>query len=556
MKDVLIGPFLLGANNMAPPDALPKDDKGRQIAAAEIINADIDATGNIKRRAGFAVVQAFSGAHSGFSDGVRTLLVRGGSLYRVTDFSPYSETLVKVLSNDSPMSYAPFNGEVYCSNGTDFGRISAANVWSERGLPVPPSISLSSAAGALPAGKYQVAITYATGSTEEGGAIHANIDVAINSNITVTLPAGSGGATHINVYLSELNGSTVYFHSQLAVGTASVVLSSLATGRKLLTPFLEPLPAGTILSVYNGHLISASGGRAYISEPFNLGQYDPAKGYIDFPSMLRVIAPCENGVYFVTDKDTKWFQGTNPHAFEHVADTLPYGGAAGTAFEHKGADVVGWYGAEGVVLAGADGQVKAIQHDLYATDRAINGAVSVFANDGVWYATACLFSTTANPRGNVASSGTTTYTVNMASGATTTYSGFSFNSIMLAEDGNRYGLNGSGIFLIGGATDAGSSIAASIDMGQIKTGASQSRVPHAYSGVVSGTYMKLVVTDRASSYEYLSRSFDAADLYVHRFDLGLGIREDWLGMKIQNVSGADFSLATFSVLSAGSSRRI
>lgn len=394
-----IGPFVLGANNIAADFDLPKDQNGRQIAARAIVNADVDRTGHPRRRSGRSLVQAFTGAHSIWSDGTRTLLVRGSSLYRVTAFSPaYAETLVKVLSNDNPMSYEAVNGEVYCSNGTDFGRISAGNVWSSAGLPTPATLVASPVAdGSLPAGKYQVAITYAMASGEESGAKHANLEFAAASNISLALPAAAGGATHINIYLSKLNGSEVYLHSQVAVGTSPVVLSALATGRMLQSPFLEPLPAGTQVVYGNGRLMTASGARVYVSDPYNLGLYDPVKGFIEFPANVAIVAPNQNGTYIVADK-TYWFAGTSFAAAERVDDVLPYGATPGTFFRVPGEKkLVGWYGHEGVVIADAQGQVKAIQEGNYAADRATGGATLVRELNGITSLVACLTGTTANP---------------------------------------------------------------------------------------------------------------------------------------------------------------
>lgn len=129
MALVKLGPFQDGANNLAPDFSLPKNQYGQQIAARRVVNAEVLNSGHVRRRSGFSLVQAFSGAHSLWSDGVRTLLVRDSALYRVTSFSPYAETLVKLLTSNARMSYVSIAGEVYCSNGTDAGRLSSLNVW-------------------------------------------------------------------------------------------------------------------------------------------------------------------------------------------------------------------------------------------------------------------------------------------------------------------------------------------------------------------------------------------------------------------------------------------
>lgn len=554
MRTVKIGPFPFGADNLSPDFSLSKDSNGKQIAARAIVNADVLGSGHIRRRSGFSLLQAFTGAHSLWSDKARTFLVRDSALYRVTTFSPYTEELVKVLSTDDRMSYEIVNGDVYCSNGTDFGRISATNVWSGAGLPTPATLSATSAAGALPAGKYQFAITYAMGGGEEGGSKHGDITTAIDSNITLTLPAGAGGATHINVYLSKLNGSEVYLHSQVAVGTASVAISAMATGRMLQTAFLEPLPAGSQVAFDNGRLMTASGNRVYVSEPFNLGLYNPVNGFIEFPANVSVVAPNQGGVYIVADK-TYWFSGTNILAAERVDDVLPYGGTPNTFFRLPGNSKVGWYGHEGLVVADTQGQARPVQEGRYAADKAAAGAVLVRQAQGIKAAVLCLTGCVKHPLARSANAGTTTYCVNLDSEATSTYTGFLFNS-MCETAGKYYALTGDGLFSLGGGLDGAAKIDSLIDIGKQDFGTSaKKRLPSCYVGVASSDKMALTVEDEGASYDYTTRS-SSATLKQHRIDPGKGLCANWYGLNLKNTSGCDFEIADFQIDAAESKRRV
>lgn len=552
-----LGPFPLGANNLAPDYALPKDERGRQIAARAIVNADVLDSGHVRRRSGFSLVQAFTGAHSIWSDGARTLLVRDSVLYRVTAFSPaYAEVLVKVLSTNAAMSYEAVNGEVYCSNGTDFGRISAANAWSSAGLPTPATLTASAVPdGSLPAGKYQFAITYAMGSGEEGGAKQGDITLAADSDIALTLPAGAGGATHINVYLSKLNGSEVYLHSQVAVGTASVTLSALAAGRMLQTAFLEPLPAGAQVVFGNGRLMTVSGNRVNVSEPFNLGLYNPVAGFVELPANVSVVAPNQSGTYIVADK-TYWFAGSNILAAERVDDVLPYGGTPGTFFRLPGEKrLVGWYGHEGVVIADTQGQAKPVQEGKYAADKATGGAVLLRDADGLRSAVFALTGCTKHPLARNASTGTTTYSLNLETGATSTYGNFAFNSMCRAEDGNSYALTSAGIHKLGGTLDVAAQISSSVDCGKQDFGSSAKKhLPACYVGAASSDRMMLAVEADGASYDYTARSSSTA-LEQHRIDPGKGLRANWFGLTLKNANGCDFEIADFQIDAAASNRR-
>ncbi len=555
MKTQRFGPFPLGADNIAADYAMPKDERGRQVAARAIVNADVLNSGHSRRRAGYSLVQAFTGAHSIWSDGTRTFLVRDSILYRVTAFSPtYTETLVKVLSTNAAMSYELVNGEVYCSNGTDFGRISAANAWSSAGLPTPATLTAVAVAdGDLPAGKYQFAITYAMGSGEESGAKQGDITLTADSDITLTLPAAAGGATHINIYLSKLNGSEVYLHSQVTVGTASVTLTTLATGRMLQTAFLEPLPAGTQVVYGNGRLMTVSGNKVYVSEPFNLGLYNPVAGFIEFPSNVSVVAPNQSGTYIVADK-TYWFSGTNILATERVDDVLPYGGTPGTFFRLPWNSKVGWYGHEGLVVADTQGQAKPVQDGRYAADKATGGAVLVREVAGLKTVVLCLTGCTKHPLARNDSTGTTTYCINLETGATSTYTGFSFNS-MCETAGSHYALTSTGLYKLGADLDDANEIAAAIDLGKHDFGSSAKKhLPSCYVGVASSDRIMLTVEADGASYDYLARS-SSAELKQHRIDPGLGLRANWFGLTLKNTNGCDFEIADFQIDAAASSRR-
>lgn len=375
------GPFPVGMNNLAQDYALPTNQKGAQIAVRDALNVDFMDSGHYRLRVGIASVQSMSGAHSLFSDGARTVLVRDSVLYRVTGFAPYAESLTKVLGSNSRMSYVADNGEIWMSNGTDFGRLSSGNTWAFHALPTPASGSLAAAAGSLPAGAYTVALTYTKADGEEGGAKLLNIDLAATGGIVVTLPPAAADATHINVYCTVENGGIPLYKTQVTVGTASATLTTPAVGRKLRTANLSPLPAGRI-ALFNGRMLSWSGKILSYSDPFNLGLYDALANFIAFKSDISNVVPAQNGVYVVADK-TYWFSGADIAKPETVVDVFPYGGVAWTEFVDTEKSVYGWFGAGGLVVADAQGQAKAVQEENVAVDTAASGVVLLRESDGL-----------------------------------------------------------------------------------------------------------------------------------------------------------------------------
>lgn len=548
MKTAKLGPFVSGMNTRAADYALPKNQYGAQVACRDALNLDVLDSGHLRTRDEASLVQAFAGAHSGWSDGTRSLLVRSSALYRVTGFAPYAETLIKVLTNDNPMTYAAVNGEVWLSNGTDFGRLSAGNVWSDHAMPSPAAPTLAATTGSLPAGKYQVALCYSKADGEEGGqSPSATIELASTGGITVPLPAALAGASHIRVFCSSVNGTEVYLHSTVAVGTASVTLTTPATGRTGRSGWLTTLPPGRL--VYgNGRLFSFSGSAVYWSEPFALGLYNPVKNFALFPQAVTVVAPNQNGTYICADK-TYWFAGADIDKPEIIRDVLPYGAALGSQFAHPSKPIVGWYGSNGVVVGDSNGEVKAVQEEHVAADSATSAASCVREVDGLEHVVVVLNGTvTKNPLSRLASAASS-YSVNLNNGASSRYD-LTHNTMFLAHDGNYYTLHSDGIYRLVDATTT----EWVVDIGKLDFGSQQLKhVSNAYVGAASEDKVSLVVGVEGSEYTYAARS-SSAELQQQRFDTGKGLRANWFNMTLTG-SGA-VEIADFNVPVAATTRRI
>lgn len=553
MKPKAFGPFSAGMNNKAQDYALPRNQNGVQIAVRDALNVDFMNSGHYRLRTGYAVIQAMTGAHSLYNDGTRTLLVRGGVLYRVTGFATYAEGLVKLLTADAGMSYVKHNGEVWCSNGTDFGRLSAANVWSNHALPTPISGSLAATTGALPIGVYTVAVSYAKADGEEGGARLMTIDLAATGGIAVALPPAAGDATHINVYCTVENGGIPLYKTQVAVGTSSVTLAAPATGRQLRTANLSPLPAGK-LALFNGRMLSWTGKVLSYSESFNLGLHNPLSNFIPFEADISNVVPAQNGVYVVADK-TYWFAGNDIAKPDAIRDVLPYGGINGTAFTDNDKSVYGWFGANGLVIADAQGQAKAIQEENMAIDSAASASVLLRETEGLRHLIVCLQGTPAKSPQSRLSSAVQTYSINLDTGATSRYGNFIFNSLCKAEDGNHYALTSAGLFSLAGKRDGAADIATNVDLGLQDLGSKQiKRLGAAYAGVASDNALRLIVRDETSELTYTARS-SSAILQEQRFDTGKGLRANFFNLTLSSQGGA-VEVSDFSVTVADSTRRI
>lgn len=531
MKTVPKGPFL-GINNRLPDFALHVDKTGDYLRAAD--NVDIDNAGNLRRRKSAALIEAMTSAHSLFTagDGSR-YMVRDSVLYVVT-LPSYSETLLKILTADDAVSYAEFNGALYYSNGTDSGKIKAG-AWYPWALPTPSAPTVSTVGGELYAGKYKVMVSHArlvSGAMVEEGCVSpaTQYELAADGGLRVTLPAATTGGTHINVYVSTVNGSAPMLAKTVAAGTATVdvtLQAELMAGREAVQRFEVPLPAGTQLFINKGVLCSVKDSVVYEGLPMKPGYcIDAAKG-IRFPAVVSNAVPVEGGVYIVADK-TYWFPGPVATLTESVAVVLPYGGVKGTVFALPNKTQHGWFGTKGFVIASPNGEVEAVMSDNIDLTPPASGVSAVFETDGMRSVVSC------------------GWNLNLDKLSATQYTGYDFTSI----SGN-YGTKADGLY----GLSATGSVPYVIDLGRENFGSEQEKaLPAVYVGVDCEEPMQLRVrTPSGEEYFYDARSCGGG-MGIHRIDVALGLSENWYDLAF--VGEADFKLASVSFAPVASTRRI
>lgn len=540
MKTITKGPFL-GLNNRLPEFSLHRDKVGDFLSEAE--NIDISTSGDIMLRNAASLIQPLSNAHSLYTtlSGIRYLVI-GNALYVVT-LPAYTQTLFMVLSNSDPVSYAEYNGYVFWSNGTDSGKIKAGvnYPWA---LPTPTAPVVNPIAGALYKGKYQVSVAHLNNvSGEEGGVSPAtSYELAADGGLRVTIPASVTGGTHINVFVSTVNGSVPMLAKTVAAGTATVDItlqSELSVGRPEIQRYEAPIPAGRPFE-FKGILYTVKGNNIYEGVPYRPGYYQPMTnddqgGRIPMPSAVTNFVPAENGVYVVTqyvDEDnqgkTYWFSGACMTKAERVAEILPYGGVPSTEFKFPTEKKFGWFGALGIVIADSNGLAECKMSDNVDIDVPVSGCSAMFADGGYFRVVSCGFC------------------LNIENGAVTTYSDYEFTSIS-----GSYGTKAGGIYNL----LATGVVPYVIGLGKENFGTEQVKgLPAVYLGVNSDSPMQLRVRLPAGEeYVYPARS-SGGGMKIHRVDPGLGLRSNWYDLAL--IGEADFTLATMSFAPAASSRRI
>ena len=524
MKTIAKGPFL-GINNRLPDFALHKDKVGDFVRGA--INVDLTNAGTFVRRKTASLLQALTAPHSLHNE----LMVIDSALYSVT-LPTYSQTLVKLLSSNDRMSYVDFAGDTYFSNGMDAGRVSNGVAYP-MGLPLPAEPVVTAIPGTLPAGWYQVAVSYYNSITGEEGGVSPSQNFHLTSDgaLRITLPAATAGATHLNVYVSTVNGSVPFLHKTVATGTVTTDVTAISTASREANQRYEvPLPAGRLF-LFNGCLCSYKDNVVYEGLPFRPGYYIPSEGGVRFPSAVSNCVPAQNGIYVVADK-TYWIPGTRITTAEGIIqDVLPYGGVYGTEFAAPHKSQYGWFGDKGFVIASAQGEVEAVMTETVAVGTLPNeGFSTVFEDDG-------------NRR--VVSCG---YTLNLENMGVTTYDGWDFTSIS-----GDYATRSDGVYVFDNQTKA----AWSINLGKQNFGAENLKhLPAVYVGHGSTEPVYLTTNlPNGAEYDYTARSV-SEDLQIQRIDTGKGLRANWYGLSFSAREGEDFTLASVSFAPVASTRRI
>ena len=137
---------------------------------------------------------------------------------------------------------------------------------------------------------------------------------------------------------------------------------------------------------------------------------------------------------------------------------------------------------------------------------------------------------------------------NTMTGAVSEYTGFGFQSITPTHAGSATGL-----FTLGGDTDAGLPIVATVTTGkQLWGGSLKKTLQMVYFSLKGSGTSTMTVSGESASHSY---TFPVRPTGQSRSVPGKGIRENYLAFGYSNTDGADFQLDRIEVLVAESKNR-
>lgn len=385
------------------------DNKTRETTVAgnvarEAVDVDFLTGSKVVSRVGYsAPVLATALGHSLWGDDMVpfALFVDAGHLQAF--FADESaQSVLEGLAPGLPVSYQRINDLVYWSNSAQRGIVGMDLIASDWACanPAGQPDAAAQAAGSFTPGQVQITVTFIDSrGRESGSALPVVIDLAEGQGgirLTAIPQPEDPDVVAVRIYTSKPNGTVLYRHAQIPVGTTTYTLLGTADGPQLATFNLQPMPAGHIVREFSGRLLVANGRFLMWSEPLRYGLFNPAENYIALPDRLSLMESVSSGtdaagVFVATSNRTMWLSGRTPAGWQQRI-AYPFGAVPGssttTSAEAWGLEGVKepvpcWMATNGQVCVGLPGgQVATFTPDTYAASVGERGAAIMRERDG------------------------------------------------------------------------------------------------------------------------------------------------------------------------------
>lgn len=380
---------VLGVDLLSDETSLPEG------AVRSADNFDIRRDGSFKRRDGYAVIESGADYHSLFSTERHGILVaRGSSLYslrpRTLELSWLFDT-----GCDGPIEFERYNDHLYLISRGAFWWIAGDDLVARRvGVAPPESIPdiEPTAAGALPAGRYSVAISRVDERGEESRAVFAGSIYCAGGGLRLSGLAIDLGASY-RVYLTPPDGDTLYLSETFLAAFSEYVVTRPPAGMIRTSQHLRPMPPGDFVRGHAGRLYVADGNTLWFSEALRPHLHDPRHNFITFAGQIKFIESVEAGLLVGDEHGVVLLTGKEPEQFQQrrVSGAQP---VRRSSLKLKGAnfnkditdtdmDVVVWLSTEGYMLARASGDVVSLHPERVRVAAGLEGRSRFVIRDGI-----------------------------------------------------------------------------------------------------------------------------------------------------------------------------
>ena len=290
-----LGRWLKGANNRAPKGALPEG------FVRHAVNVDPVPGGIFAARAGYEKVYDGTAVRGVLSLGDKLLIADGDELVELSTSSGSVRTVRSIAATGVFVGDVLNNTLYFCTENECLeydGQMVKA--WGVPDVFYQPGVSVGS--GGLLRGSYQLAVTYTDQWGREGGTDKPLIILcAEGSSISVSIATVPSGCT-ANVYISSVDGSTLYLQATRSTAGTTVVSSvrdDTATCETVL--YRAPQPAQHV-KAHNGVLLMATSNRVEYTLPMQAHLVDRRRNFFQYPEEIGDLMSDDVTVFVSADK--------------------------------------------------------------------------------------------------------------------------------------------------------------------------------------------------------------------------------------------------------------
>ena len=293
-----------GLNNVTDP--LQLDDGSWQTIAD---NCEITNHGELVSPRGYtrvATLTAGSGAYT-TKDLQRFYVIDSGEVRQMRD--DFTFDVLKTGVSADAYAFQEVNGDVYYTNGTDFG-VLTPDGWRPWGIASPGAPSLSLGSGVLAPGRYRVCCTLVDSrGMESSNSPVASIDVPVGASIQVTNIAQVADYT-ANVYATTANGEVFMRLARNAGNSATYNFSPDNLGPTLRYWFTD-LPRGNRPAFFEGQMYCAEYFASldqtviWRSLPLDYHHFNPSAEGITVPGEVLLLRASTETLFAGTERLTQ-----------------------------------------------------------------------------------------------------------------------------------------------------------------------------------------------------------------------------------------------------------
>lgn len=324
-----------------------------------ILNADVTSQGRLIKRDGSTKFITLTAPHSLWSCDTAMLCASEGKLYRISQGQAVE--ICPITGPTSYLSYAEIGSKVYISNpywNTIFDP--SGNLVSDWGLTLPNQPVVSSTAGNLPAGTYQICFTRFNNREISGNGAIASIEVTTDSGITIS----NRDADYL-VWMTDPNGSKFYLAGQL-----DTIVSTASSSEPLPSFLCSPPPFMENMTYAFGRVWGNVDKVLYYGEPFHPEWFRSALNKFEFDQKITLLAQVPTGLFVGCENITYFLAGAEPHQMQQT--TAGKGAVPGTLFYCNNVPELGdvlspaerihvsvpiWLSQEGIVIGNVSGRL-------------------------------------------------------------------------------------------------------------------------------------------------------------------------------------------------------